>query len=240
MAINKNQISILFSLLLSACASQVPQEAAKPAKVPKNAGSIIYFEETTSSDGTVPVRMLITRRFLRLDDGKDSDDYVLFDRMNKIIYNVVNDDQTVMVMNSVPPKNFNVKMPKWKIQSQPSNALMRSDSKTTTGATYYKLSLSDKECYNVVTLNNILGDESKALQEYYVVLSNELKKSYHPSADSACFDAVNILDPKKRYSMGFPYREWSSYGYQRFLQNYQQRVIFPESLFDIPKNYHRY
>lgn len=240
MATNKTQITLLLFLLMTACASQVAKKTAEPTKIPKNAGSILYFEETSSTDGTVPVRMLITRKFMRLDDGKDNDDYVLFDRVKRKIYNVVKDDQTVMVMNGVPPDNFNYKKPHWKIESQPSDALMRTDSKSSTGATYYKMSLGNKVCYNVVTLNNMLSDESRAIQEYYSVLGNELKKGYRPSEDSRCFDAINILDPAKRFSMGFPYREWGAYGYQRFLKNYRLRVIFPESLFEIPKNYRKY
>ena len=85
-----------------------------------------------------------------------------------------------------------------------------------------------------------MESEAKALGEYYSVLANELMYSYKPSVETQCFDAINIIEPNKRFSRGFPYREWGSYGYQRFLKNYKQRVIFPEELFSIPKSYRKF
>ncbi|MDX1812734.1 MAG: hypothetical protein R3240_12335, partial [Gammaproteobacteria bacterium] len=119
-------------------------------------------------------------------------------------------------------------------------AVMKSNVEGKAPAQHHKMNLNNNACYDVVALKNILQKEAIALQEYYAVLGAELKRSYMPSEETACFDSVNILDPEKRYSFGFPYREWSAYGYQRFLLNYRERIIFPDSLFKIPENYHNY
>ena len=54
-----------------------------------------------------------------------------------------------------------------------------------------------------------------------------------------CDEAINIFEPTKPLQYGFPFREWSSYGYQRFLVDYKKNIIFPEALFKLPDDYQR-
>jgi len=231
---------LIISTLTLSCSYKGNTETSEVSKKkPENAGTVLYMEESSETDGVTNVRMIITQNFLRVDEGRGSEDYILYNRKSKTIYNVVAEDSSIMMMNRESPEEFIAEPLIWQIEKDDSNALMRSDANKN-GATHHKLKLNKRDCYNVVALNSFLGDEAKALSEYYSVLANELRYTFKPSQETQCFDAINIIEPHKRFSFGFPYREWGSYGYQRFLKNYQQRVIFPEKLFEVPKNYRQF
>ena len=40
-------------------------------------------------------RILVTEKYVRLDDGNDNGDFTLFDRKNKAVYNVSKEDKIV-------------------------------------------------------------------------------------------------------------------------------------------------
>lgn len=230
-------LSFNLSILLMSCAGSPTINSSKEV-VPEFAGSVILFNEKSATEPEHISRYIITQNFMRIDYGKDTDDFVLFDRRNNIIYNVVHGDSTIMkIQNKDTSLNKEIT---WEHRSEQSHALMRSSTGSDTLATHHTLSLAGQTCYDVVIVDNLLLDESKALNEYQSVLSGELIKSYQPDEQNKCFDAINILDPSKRYSFGFPYREWSSYGYQRFMANYRQKIIFPETLFKLPESYRTY
>lgn len=240
--LSKCLVITVLVLFLLACASSPPERArisqASESK-PENAGTVLTFSETSATEPEHMLRVIITDQFIRLDNGRESQDYILYDRNEALIYNVVSEEQSIMVLgeeNVAVTPGFTMD---WVVESQNSHALMRSSLGEQTAAKHHKLYLNNKACYNVVTLENILQAESQALAEYYSALAKELKRSYNSMIDEPCFAAINLFAPKKRFSFGFPYREWSDYGYQRFLVEYRQKIIFPVRLFELPENYKR-
>lgn len=223
------------------CAHKNPENnktnVISPDAKPKGAGTVLTFTEKKRNETESLVRLIITDNFLRIDDGKDSNDYVLFHRKNKIIYNVVEDDKSVMVIRPKLKSYDAIKSIKWEINSQQSNAVMRSEKTSTNSVMHYEIRLDGKKCYNVVSIDNFLSDELNAIKEYRRSLANELYSNFRPEEGERCYEAINILDPLHHLQFGFPIREWSAYGYQRFLVNYNENIIFPESLFTVPKNY---
>lgn len=229
---------ITMAVTLFACSIQQKKpgvDASLKSEKPENAGTVLTFKESSAEEPERIARVIITDKFIRMDDGKGSKDFLLFNRAEKLIYNVVADEDFVMVMGRAKHVTINVAPLQWQVKSQTSHALMRSHLKDQTSAKHHKLILNGNACYNIVALENILQEESQALAEYHEVLARELKSSYTAHKDAQCFDAIHILEPKKRFAYGFPYREWSAYGYQRFLVNYQQKIIFPAVLFELPK-----
>ena len=53
-------------------------------------------------------RILVTEKYVRLDDGNDNGDFTLFDRKNKAVYNVSKEDKIVLSIEPITkliPKN---------------------------------------------------------------------------------------------------------------------------------------
>ncbi len=234
-----NRTFILFmGLGLASCGSLQEKNPPRIDK-PEYAGSLLRFSERSADEPEHLQRVLITDRYVRFDAGRDNGDYILFDRNERRIYNVVAEDGTILVLGN---KNVSVKpdFPMgWQISSEASQALPRSGGQSQLSARHVSFKLNGKACYNVVSLVSGYEMENQALQEFYQTLARELKTSYRPQVDSPCFAAIMLFEPVKRFAYGFPFREWSVYGYQRFLQNAQQKIIFPKTLFELPADYQR-
>jgi len=234
------KIIVLFvSLFLFACVSNVTKQTKSVEKEekPENAGYLLMFSENRPHEPEASIRMIITDKFLRIDEGPKSEDFILFNRQSKNIFNVVKEDTSILTIKSVQ-KNIEPPFPlRWIIESQTSQALMRSQNSEDTAATHYLYYLNDEPCYNLVTINNQLVETLDAMREYNQVLANELKSNYHQLEGQQCQEAINIFDPNIRLQYGFPLREWSVYGYQRFLVDFKKDIIFPASLFELPENY---
>ena len=235
----KSVIVLFIILFLLACTfkSTKPNPSANTVKKPENAGYMLMFSEMRPFEPESSVRMIITDDFLRIDEGPKSVDFILFNRKTKSIFNVVKDDESIML---IKPTEKNVEPPfplRWVIKSETSQALMRTQNSNEAAATHYSYRLNDKPCYNLVTINNHLVETLDAMREYNLVLANELKSNYREMQGQECPEAMSIFEPNLRYQYGFPLREWSVYGYQRFLVDFQKDVIFPKSLFVLPKKY---
>jgi len=207
------------------------------------AGELLTFSEEINGRPESNVRMIIVDGYLRIDDGPQSEDYLLFDRTSKIIYNIVAEDKTILVMDAQDndeQKKLKAPFPiLWNVISQTSHVLMRTNDENATSATYYQLKLNQKDCYNLVAIDQGMEKPLAALREYRQALANQLKTQYIPQKGRACYEAVNIFTPLNHLVQGFPVREWSAYGYQRFLADYRKMIIFPERLFELPEGYKR-
>jgi len=232
----------LIMLVSYGCTQQPVKSKLQQEKTlkPENAGYLLVFTEMRPNEPESTLRMIITDKHMRIDEGPQSEDYILFDRSSKVISNVVAEDESIMVIN---PGEQKTKAPfplRWIIESQTSQALMRSDNSNEASATHFLYYLNDKPCYNLVTIDNHLVATLDAMREYNLVLANELKRNYREMDAQQCYEAINIFDPNLRLQNGFPLREWSSYGYQRFLVDFKNDVIFPKTMFELPTNYKKF
>jgi len=242
--ITKIILVFISALGLIACSSHVikpdSNENSEVEKL-KFAGDMLNFSEIIGDQPESGVRMIITDDFLRMDDGPKSPDFVLYDRNKKIIYNVLAEEKSIMVIeNNSDTQVQKLKPPfslLWNVESQTSHALMRSDDKNSASATHYRLKLNQKECYNLVAVDQGMDKPLAALREFRQALADQLKKQYKPQKGQECYEAVNIFSPLNHLHQGFPIREWSVYGYQRFLIGHRKKIIFPKRLFELPEGY---
>ena len=237
--INIRILPIIFCVFLFGCASQGAKHNNNSQKntKPSNAGYLLLFSEKRPNETEHSVRMMITDDYLRIDEGPQSQDYELFDRHNKSITEVTGETESIHYVNPTDQHVRPTFPVRWVIESQTSQALMRTQQNNQASATHYLFYLNDEPCYNLVTIDNHLTETLDALREYNRVIANDLKSNYQMSENRHCSDAINIFDPNVRLQYGFPLREWGQYGYQRFLVDFQKDVIFPESLFKSPKRH---
>lgn len=230
-------------VLLTACATAPRQSApADVVTTPSEKGFLVWLDERMSDNEQRRVRMIVTDRFLRMDDGQDDTDYVLFDRRERRIFSVVNGDQSIQIMGgAASPAKLPV-APSWTETAEPSHVLMRSDTPNALTAQHFTYSLNGAECYHVVTVEGLLPEVLAAWRDYKKILANELAQTFDPAIDGAepCRAAAEILASDRLLQRGFPLREWSGYGYSRFVQDYRWDMKFDAKLFELPADYRRY
>src|SRR5690349_7087183 len=66
--------------------------------VPPERGTMLQFVENDTSGAATPVRMVIGRKFLRIDGGEVERDFILFDREKRTIYNVSAADKLILTI----------------------------------------------------------------------------------------------------------------------------------------------
>lgn len=226
-------VALLLVMALAGCASTGGDKPTAPG------GTVLLFSEKLPEQNQPDnTRMLITPAFLRIDNGPQAQDFILFDRQKKIIYNLVANDLTVMVIEAgaVPaaPNHATLGVEQEQSQILPRNL-------AGTRATHYKFNVDNTTCYNVVAVPDLLPDAVQAMREYRQTLAAELAASYGDAAapDALCDALVRVYEAEKSLSYGFPVREWGN-GYQRFLMDYQVGVTLPDDLFAVPADYRRY
>lgn len=228
-------ISLFSILLLSACATQGVGGLDEKSK---NPGTFFLFSETQAGSKPVPVRMFINDDYMRIDDSSSPGDFVLFDRKQKIINNVVADGKTIFVIKA---KVMDVRKPieiSYTETKQKSSALMKR--RQGMEAFHYQFSANGKSCYNVVAVKDYMPDALEAFKEFRQVLAGEHAKTMSniPGEEyDACDLALNIFESTTHLKHGFPVREWDEHGYQRFLVDAKSNIVIPEEMLQLPEGY---
>ena len=190
---------------------------------------LTYMDQEGAGGGYV-TRYLVTERYLRLDFGRDREDYVLYDRKEKRAYNISHEQKEVLMFEAGP---IDVKPPKeWKIKEdilENRNSQKRVD-----------LIVNGTVCARIAASERFLPDVAKALVEFHEVMAATHAATYVTTpADQRddCDLARLILAPQRWFQYGMPYDELRSNGFSRRLLNYQADVAIRPKALEIPENY---
>lgn len=218
-------------LLLISCTVSAPVLAGSP-------GTVFFYEEMETGTERFPVRYLVNPNFLRVDNGQDADDFILFDRRQRIVYSINHADQTILVIESQPWKLINFEFTREEKQRVLEQAPRLFDQVVTN----YQLIAGGDICADIQLVPNLFEPELQVFKAYQEVLSGQQVKSLsHTPEDmqSPCFLADQIYNTGRQYELGLPVQEWHSRGYIRILKDYKQRSL-DEGLFVLPQGYTQY
>ncbi len=196
----------------------------------------IWFTEKEPATGPYVVRMLVTEEFLRLDDGADSDDFMLFDRSDRIIYSVSHEERRILVLPTRPVK-----------QQEPahyrhqSERVLLDDGPRIAGnrVTLYRLYTNGAMCVEVAAAESLLPQAVAALFEFHAVLAGEqaaVAERTPEDLKSACDLTDHVFRPGRHLEYGFPVTVRFSNGRERLLNRYNTRES-DDSLFILPADY---
>lgn len=226
--------SVLLIIALTACGASPKKSSPVSSEV---SGWVVNFDEQRPGEAQGHSRMIISDEFLRIDNGEETDDFLLFNRAMKKIFNIVHDDETVLVIDAgEEPAMVGTERATIRAESEPSNVVV--DRLGKHKSTYHKLFIGDKTCLSLIAVEGLLPEALKAMNEYRRALSFELAKGLQQQNNNdVCYRGLNIDEADFRQRFGFPIREWNDDGYQRFLTNYRVGVLIPGRLFEIPSSY---
>lgn len=199
-------------------------------------GTEIIFNESENEGAEQVTRMIVTKKYLRIDDGKTSNDFLLFDRTKRIIYSTNSLDQRTLVITSQP---LNTKSP---VKLEDSIKIIPTDAPDIEGknVTRVQLSTNNNLCYDLFAVKGFLTDAVAALKEYrsalageQAVIVNEMpKETLQP-----CDLADNIFNSTRHLEYGFPVRLKETNGRFRELVDYKKEIKIDAALLKLPENY---
>lgn len=225
---------LLGALLVAVAGCDRGESAAKPA-----GELMLMFQEQEPGVDPYATRMLINDNYVRMDDGVDSSDYVLFDRQLQTIYSVSHGNRTILVVHSKP------------VEGEPPMALEMDARKTDhpdapevggKQPVEYALTVNNKSCSRVMAVPDFLPDGVEALREFQRTLAGQhaenLPKTPKDMLDP-CFVAYHVFAPVRHLQYGFPIQQWDVDGNSRSLVDYKRGVKIDPELFTLPENYRR-
>ncbi len=221
--------SLCFLILVGVSCSR--QEASQKIQ----ALSLSYLETEQGVD-PYPVRMLVTDRFLRLDDGAGSTDYLLFNREDKAIYSVTTEDQRVL---KIPFRKITLNKASGPVVAVVENKAEDLPTFMNQHATHHSLLVGKNQCYNVVAVAGLYPDAVMAMREYLLTLAGEQAVNLNKTPvdmQEPCMLSNLVFSPLKHLEYGFPLREWDYRGYVRELLNVET-VTVDTSLFKVDPTY---
>ena len=226
---------------LGGCATEATHNDEVPIDQSKLGVSLLYAEKEADNSPENSIRMYVNSEFLRIDDLSAPDDFILFDRKKRTIFNVIGAEKSVSVISPLPVTAVPPLPIAYTEQKQESAAVTRGAENTK--GYYYKFFANGAPCYNVVAAENYLPDVVQAFTEFRTVLAGEHATALGnlpPDRLNACDLALNIFYPVRHLQFGFPVREWDDKGYSKFLRDVQTNVMIEPTMLTIPASYGRY
>jgi hypothetical protein len=211
-------------LLLAACSNPPPDTY------------FLSFTETEPGGEPYPVRMLVTGKFLRIEDGDGQGGFILFDRAARTVYSVNHAARTTLVLGGrpvalAPPRKFehrterdNTTLPE--IGGHP--------------VAHYRLLTNGELCFEVYAAEGLMPSVVAALREYHAALAGEqaaMQVSVPAAFQSACDLADYVFLPTRHLAQGFPVRQVNRAGVIRQLTDFKTGIPVEARLLELPADY---
>jgi len=235
----KNTLKIILILsVASVAAAETKSENTKDS----SQGYLLSYIEREPGVDEYEVTMLISDRFIRIDEAGDQSGYIIYDDKDKIIYSVSNVDKSVLVITShvFSEKDLPVKAT--------IEYLQLDDAPTVSGKEIYNYRVypaKDKEetsCTEIQLVENILPKVRKILRNYQLVVSGQQVKTTDnklSELQTACYFIDEIYNTGAYYEKGLPIQEWHNNERSKILTSYK-KVALEKGKFMVPEKYKRF
>lgn len=200
------------------------------------AETLIYKEALAGEEPYIS-RILVSDRFMRMDYGNDTDSFVLFDRKNKQIFNVVHDDKTILRIRNHP---VSVQSPLPLYFSEDEVAQAKPHIFMGKPLTHHRFMSKAKVCRNTLSVEGPMADSVAAMRAFYSVLAGQQALGLANTPKdmlSACNLSLNTFHPVAFLKYGLPVRVWDADGLVRELEDLKPAHPVKPELFDLPKGY---
>lgn len=209
------------------------------ARPPAASGATaVYMVEHEADFEPTRTRMIVTPEFLRIDDGRDGGDFLLYHRRERTIYNVSAADALILVIAPQPVGAAPLAL-EHRIESENNNAPDVGGKKVR----HYRLLTNRDLCYDLYAADGLLPEVVTALREFRETLAGEHAQAlaFTPQEmQTPCDLANNIYAPARHLAHGFPIRVAETNGRDATrvrtteLLDYRQGFAADAALFRLP------
>ena len=231
---------VLVTILLVGCnQKQSTTEEQKP--VSKTGATLLNFIEHERGVDPYPTRLIVTKKFLRFDDGEGSADFVLLDRDKDVVYSINSEEGTVMAVHK---KQIEIQPPfKLELTHKKIDDMKQAPAIEGGQPQHYEFSANGEKCYEVIAVQGLMPDVVTALQELTDLLASDSKVTFNnlpADLQKPCNISMNTFAAGRHLAFGFPIREWSVNGTGRALVDFQVHYQPDDTLFILPADYHHF
>ncbi len=209
-----------------------------PALAQNVPATVFHFVEQEAGIDPYPVRMIVTRDFLRIDDGVDGGDFLLFERGARRISTVNREDRTVLTLHPAPQTPDPAGRPTLGEAREDSSDMPSFQGRR---PVYMRYLAGGATCRQVVAVPGVYPEWVAAMREYLTVLADQqvLTLDHTPPEErTTCMLANVIYAPARHLAVGFPLREWDDSGKVRQLVDVKRQTV-DSVLFELPKGLRR-
>ncbi|VAW58703.1 hypothetical protein MNBD_GAMMA08-751 [hydrothermal vent metagenome] len=199
---------------------------------------VLFYDEIEQGVGVQNMRYIINENYLRIDDGKDNADFILFDVKQKIIFSINHEDQTILKI-----ENNSWQRPQLSFEVDIKQQLMPGAPKVFNQAVYsYVVNANDMACTQVSFVKDKYLKDMQVLYLYQQVLSGQqvaTLKNTPKDMHTPCFLIDQVYHAGEYYKLGLPIHISYSRGYEKFLKSFKEMEL-DKSLFIKPEKYEEY
>ncbi|MBW8330040.1 MAG: hypothetical protein K0M48_13080 [Thiobacillus sp.] len=187
--------------------------------------TVVRYIDQDPGDPAYTTRILVTPDFLRMDGGEDVGDFVLLDRRQRQVINVMHDNNLAMVFmpGTVPPKPAG-----WKPRLDTNAAAQ--------GTRRFSLSVNGVVCSEGVAAQRTAPDAARAMAEMKAVLGATQYRVWTDSPREMQHDcdlANQVWESGATLKLGLPLEEREFTGRTRQFESETRQPLQPE-LFRVP------
>ncbi len=199
---------------------------------------VLFYDEVEEGVGAQKARYIINDQYMRIDDGDNEADYILFDVNKKFIYSINHEDKTILNIKnrqwSLPEFDFNVSIQQSIVKDAP-----RVFDKP---VHVYSVKVGQKTCTKVFLIKDAYPEEMKVLHKYQLVLSGQQISTLANTPQelhNPCFLVDQVYHTGDYYKSGLPIQISYSRNYAKFLKDFKKMEI-DKKLFMLPQGYQEY
>jgi hypothetical protein len=200
----------------------------------------LLYEEQEQGTGQYPVRILVSKHYLRFDDNYDASDFLLLDRRTHTLFSVSHEERSILVIEGKP-----------RVTSLPADIVLTEersedgDAPTIGGHAplHVRFMANNELCYEAVIVPGLMEMVAEALIEHAELLGLrqlDSLESFPESMQTPCFLSRYAYRPARHYREGLPVREWDSEGYLRTLTDFGKNRSVSPALFTLPDDYEQF
>lgn len=243
MIIKNSFVPILLTLpviLALSCSAMAESKSGKSEEKLLDGYQLLYVEREPGIED-YDVTILISDRYIRVDDGGDKSGFIVYDDKERVIYSVSHTDQSVLVINH---HAFSAADSPVKAEVE---YLQLADAPTVSGKEIYNYRVhvenkSEDTCLEVQLVENILPDARELLQNFQSVIAGQqvlLTDNKITEEQTECYFLDQIYNKGAYYEKGLPIQEWHSNERSKILTSYN-RVHVETDKFNIPEKYKKF
>jgi hypothetical protein len=198
----------------------------------------VFFQESEPGVEPYVSRYLLSDRYLRLDDGTDNGDFILFDLEQKVIHSFQHGERTHIKISPAQPEAVDFQLD-FDIEQR---TLTEAPKINGESAVEYRLLANGELCKKVVSVQNLMPEFVAALKGYEKLLANQASLTLSQVPEeyrTGCYMANNYLHSEDYLQGGFPLSIEDDRGRSRKLLDFS-RTSKPGQLFALPQGYQLY
>ncbi len=194
-----------------------------------------------SEPGAAPYisRILVTERYLRMDQGRADDGFILYDRRQQIIYSVNSADRTILQISPIQSERPLPDGMKQRAEPVDDQALPELKGGETE---YWRFFVNDELCRSAIVAPELMPGATRAYAEYLDLLAAQhysTLQAIPPELQDACEQTVHVFTPLAVLDKGLVVREWGEAGGLQELLDYRERFEVPADSFSLPEGFQR-